>query len=116
MIYFVCLLVGLINGFFASCAGQLLIFYLIFILNLDSYKSRAVSIASLALISIATFIGYNSFIDFDAKYVIMILIVSAISGFIGSKVMKKIPANILNLISGILLMILTVISFLKKGV
>ena len=112
MIYFVCLLVGIINGFFASCAGQLLIFYLIFILKIDSYKSRAVSIAALSFTSIATLIGYNNFVDFHIKYVILILVVSAVSGFIGSKIMKKIPADVLNLISGILLMILTIISFL----
>lgn len=116
MIYFVCFLVGIINGFFASCAGQILIFYLIFILKLDSYVSRAVSIAALSLVSIITFIGYGNFVDFEVSKIILIVITSIISGFIGSKLMKKIQPDILNLISGAMLIILTIISFLKKGV
>lgn len=114
MIYFICFLVGIINGFFASCAGQILIFYYIFIIKKDSYKSRAVSIAVLSLVSIITAFGYAKFVKYSILKIIIIAIISIISGFIGSKIMKKIPPDILNLISGISLVILTIIRIYKK--
>lgn len=116
MIYFICFLVGIINGFFASSAGQILVFYYIFIMKLDSYVSRAVSIAVLSIVSIITCIGYSKFIKFDLIKILVIVGISAISGYIGPKLMKKIPADILNLISGLAIVILTVISFIRRGV
>ena len=53
-------------------------------------------------------------VDFDIKKVIVLSVIAAISGFVGAKLMKKIPANILNLISGILLVCLTVFKFFQE--
>ena len=55
MIYFIGLISGFINGLFASGAGQILVFYLVFIKKMDTYKTRAVSIALLSLASIISF-------------------------------------------------------------
>lgn len=115
MIYFVSLLVGILNGMFAAGAGQILVFYLVFIKKLDTHKSRALSICILSLVSIISLIGYFSVSNLEFIKVLIVIIISAITSIIGAKIMKKIPSNILNLVSGILIVVLTVINFILGG-
>lgn len=115
MIYIIGLLVGLLNGLFASGAGQILVFYLIFIFKKDTYISRALSVSLLSISSIFAVFGYGGIIKFELSKVILLVIIAIISGIIGSKVMKKIPADFLNLISGILIVSLTLYKILSGG-
>ena len=98
MIYLIGILCGLLNGLFASGAGQVLVVYLIFCMKKETHLVRAVSVAVLATSSIFAIIGYSSFVDFDIKKVIVLSVIAAISGFVGAKLMKKITANVLNII------------------
>lgn len=107
MIYLIGILCGLLNGLFASGAGQVLVVYLIFCMKKETHLVRAVSVAVLATSTIFAIIGYSSFVDFDIKKVIVLSVIAAISGFVGAKLMKKIPANVLNIISGVLIILLT---------
>lgn len=107
MIYLIGILCGLLNGLFASGAGQVLVVYLIFCMKKETHLVRAVSVAVLATSSIFAIIGYSSFVDFDIKKVIVLSVIAAISGFVGAKLMKKITANVLNIISGVLIILLT---------
>ena len=107
LIYLIGILCGLLNGLFASGAGQVLVVYLIFCMKKETHLVRAVSVAVLATSSIFAIIGYSSFVDFDIKKVIVLSVIAAISGFVGAKLMKKIPANVLNITSGVLIILLT---------
>mgnify|MGYP000065175213 FL=1 len=107
MIYLIGILCGLLNGLFASGAGQVLVVYLIFCMKKETHLVRAVSVAVLATSSIFAIIGYSSFVDFDIKKVIVLSVIAVISGFVGAKLMKKIPANVLNITSGVLIILLT---------
>lgn len=115
MIYLVGLLVGFLNGLFASGAGQILVFYLIFIKKFDTHLMRAVSVAVLSVASIISIFGYSSFVNYDIVKIIVISIIAAITGFLGSKLMKKIPANVLNLVSGVLILGLTIYKIVVGG-
>lgn len=115
MIYLIGLFVGFLNGLFASGAGQILVFYLIFIKKFDTHLMRAVSVAVLSAASIISIFGYSSFVNLDFTKVIVLAIIAAITGVIGSKIMKKIPSNILNLISGILIVALTLYKLFFGG-
>ena len=66
-----------------------------------------VQTCALPISSIFAIIGYSSFVDFDIKKVIVLSVIAAISGFVGAKLMKKIPANVLNITSGVLIILLT---------
>lgn len=107
MIYIIGFLVGILNGLFASGAGQVLVFYLIYIMKFETHKSRALSVSILSISSIFSITGYFKLKIFEMKYVIISVIISLICGIIGSKIMKKIPSNTLNLIAGILIVSLT---------
>ncbi|MDD2628510.1 MAG: sulfite exporter TauE/SafE family protein [Clostridia bacterium] len=110
MIYLISLVSGVLNGLFTAAAGQVMIFYLIFILKLDAYKSRATSICCISMITIITFIGYLRFINVKVEQVIIIVLSAMLFASLGSFIMRKIKSNILNLISGILI---TAISIYK---
>lgn len=107
MIYVISLITGMLNGLFASGAGQVLVIYLVFIKKIDTHVARALSVSLLSISSIFAIFGYMRFVEFELKYIITFAIIAAVTGIIGTKIMKKIPSNILNLISGVLIVSLT---------
>ena len=113
MIYLVGFISGIINGVFASGAGQILIFYLIFIKKIDSYLGRAISMLVLIFASIITLINYFEFVNIDIKTLIYVIPISIIFGIIGNKIMFKINQNFLNLLSGFVLLILSIYGMVK---
>lgn len=114
MIYFIGILVGLLNGLFASGAGQVLVFYLIYILKKETHMSRTLSVSLLSISSIFAIWGYSKLIELKFNLIIMIIFIAILSGLIGTKVMKKIPSDILNLISGILIVSLTIYKVISR--
>ena len=113
MIYFLGLIIGFLNGFFTSGAGQILVFYLVFIKKFETHKSRTLSICVLCISSIISLIFLFDFSKIKIFEIIFIAISSILFGVLGTKIMKKINSNILNLISGILLLVLSVIRFIS---
>lgn len=103
MIYFIGILCGLVNGLFAAAAGQIMIFYLVFILKMESHIARATSIFCISLITIVSLIGYFKMVEFDFINVIIVALCGVVFGALGSKFMVKIKSNYLNLISGVLI-------------
>lgn len=103
MIYFVGLICGIINGLFASLAGQIMVFYLAFILKKESHISRGSSICAMSIVTIISLIVYSKFLKFDILTVLIVGTSGLIFGFFGAKIMNKIESRWLNLISGILL-------------
>lgn len=101
------ILVGIINGLFSSGAGQILIFYWVYILKKDSKICREMSLMIMPIISIPTFIYYLLNIQINVIQIITLAIISLLGGYIGNKLMKKIDSKILNLISGIFLVVIT---------
>lgn len=115
MIYCIVFFTGLLNAIFASGAGQILVIYLIFILKLESHKIRRLSICLLSSSSVFSFIGYVKIVDLQAKTMLVLILVAMLSGLIGSKIMKKIPSDILNFTSGIILISLILFKIFIKG-
>ena len=115
MIYIVGILVGILNGLFASGAGQFLVFYLIFIRKMDTHLIRALSVSILSISSIFAIFGYMTMVKFDWLKVCILVIIAIASGVIGSKLMKKIPSNVLNLVSGLLISGLTLYKIFFGG-
>ncbi len=114
MIYVVSFFVGILNSIFAAGSGQVLVFYLIYFLKIETHKVRALSVAVLSISSFFAIFGYKDSLNFKLETAIILVLIACITGIIGTKLMKKIPANILNLISGILLVCLTVFKFFQE--
>lgn len=107
MIYVISLITGILNGVFASGAGQILVVYLVFRKKIETHEARALSVSLLSISSILALFGYVRFVKLEMKYVFLFALIAIITGFFGAKLMKKIPSEWLNLISGILIVILT---------
>ena len=112
MIYVVSFFVGILNSIFAAGSGQVLVFYLIYFLKIETHKVRALAVLSIS--SFFAIFGYKDSLNFELETAIILVLIACITGIIGTKLMKKIPANILNLISGILLVCLTVFKFFQQ--
>ena len=77
---------GLINGFFASGGGMILVPAFYYILKLNEVESRATSVLCiLPMVIVSSFFYYKgNFMDWKLG------IMCAIGGIIGSKLLKKI--------------------------
>lgn len=100
MIYFGSFFAGIINGLFASGAGQILVFVLVFILKFDTHKARATSVFAIGMVTIVTLIRYLMNIKISILDGVLVGLIGIVFGVLGSKIMKKIPSGYLNLISG----------------
>lgn len=114
MIYIVSFFVGILNSVFAAGSGQVLVVYLIYFLKMKTHKVRALSVAVLSISSIFAIFGYKDSLNFKLDITIILVLIACVTGIIGTKLMKKISANILNLISGILLVCLTIFKFFQE--
>ena len=113
MIYFGSFFAGVINGLFASGAGQIFVFILVFILKNDTHKSRATSVLAMGIITVITLIRYLLEVDIKLKEVILVCIIGLSFGSIGSKLMRKIPEGYLNVLSGVLVTGLAIYSLIR---
>lgn len=114
MIYLVGLIAGILNGLFTTGAGQLIVFYFVFILKKDTYISRAVSIALILVASLFSIFNYSKLVEINYGFATILIILSCLFGFIGSKIMKKVNPLKLNLFSGLVVMILSIYSLVKS--
>lgn len=103
MIYLGSLLAGVINGLFASGAGQIVVFLFIYLLHIQTHTARATSVFLMCLVTVITFIRYLTFVEIKINQTILVGLIGLVCGVIGSKIMKKIESNYLNLISGVVI-------------
>lgn len=89
------LIAGIVNGFFATGGGLILVPAFVNILNMDSQKARGTSIICiLPMVLTSSFFYYKSnYIDW--KLGILCGLGGAIGGFIGAKILKKLPEKVL---------------------
>lgn len=104
------IIIGLINGIFSSGAGQVLLFYFIYMKKIDSKIARYICLATMPIVSIPTCIIYMKKITIDIKRIVILVIVSIIFGILGNNVMKKSNSNYLNFFSGVILFGITIIN------
>lgn len=112
MIYLFGIITGIINGIFASGSGQILVFMYIYILKIQTHIARATSVFCIGLITFITIIRYITFVHLHSIYVVIVIFLGLALGMIGTKVMKKIPAKFLNIISGIIICIFSIYNIL----
>jgi hypothetical protein len=88
---------GLINGFFASGGGMILVPAFYYVLKLNEVESRATSVLCiLPMVLVSLFFYYkNNYMDW--KLGILCAIGGVIGGFIGSKLLKKIDEKYLKI-------------------
>lgn len=103
------MLVGIINGIFTSGAGQILVFYYVYVLKKDTKEAREKSLMIMPIISIISMVLYIRKNNVTLKNIVFLIGISATFGTLGNVVMKKINPTILNIISGLFLIMFSLI-------
>lgn len=104
MIYVFSLITGIINGLFASGAGQILVFFLIYIAKVDTHNARATSMLCTTLASVFSLVSYVKFGQVDMLHIVIVVLSGTAFGALGALLMKKMNSLVLNLVSGIILL------------
>lgn len=91
------LIAGIINGFFATGGGMILVPAFVFLLGMDSKEARGTSIfCILPMVITSSFFYYQSnYIDW--KISVLCAIGGTIGGYIGAKMLKKLPEKFLKI-------------------
>lgn len=114
MIYVFSLVTGVINGLFASGAGQILVFFLIYIARIDTHKARATSMLCTTIATAFSLAMYIKWIKLDILQIIIVLLCGMVFGAVGASLMKKMNALVLNLASGIIILGLSLYNIVSR--
>lgn len=92
------MLAGFVSGLFSTGGGMILVPAFIYLLHIDSTKARGTSLCCiLPMVLTSSFFYYKgNFIDW--KIAIFCAIGGSIGGYIGAKLLKKVPERILKII------------------
>ena len=102
---FLGLITGFVNGLFGSGGGTILIPFLEGKLNVDEHKSHATAIAVILPISIVSSIVYIKNIEVDWKNFLPVIMGSIVGGFVGARILNRIPGKFIHTIFGITMII-----------
>ncbi|MTI49100.1 MAG: sulfite exporter TauE/SafE family protein [Firmicutes bacterium] len=89
------LITGIINGLFGSGGGTIIVPSLIFLIGLEDHKSHATAISIILPLSIISTIIYINHGVLNLKIAIWVAIGGVLGGFIGAKLLNKVPTKIL---------------------
>lgn len=103
MTYVIGLLGGLINGFFGTGGGLLILPALTKIQKIDEYKARGTTLSIILVSTLITTMIYANQNYFDISLSLKVALGGAIGGIIGAKIMNKIPQLVLSIIFDIFL-------------
>lgn len=97
------IMAGFISGLFSTGGGMILVPAFIYVLNMKSTKARGTSLCCmLPMVITSSFFYYKgNFINW--KVAIFCAVGGSIGGFIGAKLLRKIPEKILKIVFTIFL-------------
>ena len=91
------IIAGIVNGFFASGGGMILVPAFVYYLNLTERESRATSVFCILPMVITSGIFYNKNHYINWRIGILCSIGGIIGGYIGAKLLKKISDKYLKI-------------------
>ena len=93
-------LTGILNGLFGSGGGSIVVPAMVYYLGIEDHKAHATAIAIILPLTIISslFYIYNSYVDWTLVY--KTALGGIFGGFIGAKVLRAMPDNILRKIFG----------------
>ncbi|WP_066502676.1 sulfite exporter TauE/SafE family protein [Abyssisolibacter fermentans] len=112
-LYAVGLFTGLVNGLIGSGGGTIIVPFLKYLIDIEPHKAHATAIAIIFPLSIiSTFIYFkNGFIDL--KTGLLVALGSIVGGYIGAKLLNKIPKKLLRKTFGGFMIIVSVRMLIK---
>ncbi len=108
MVYTIGILGGFVSGFFGAGGGLIILPALIRIVKMDEYKARGTTLASILIAILVSAIFYSRYNYFDWGMSIKVAIGGIIGGFLGAKLVKKIPKIWVSIIFDIFLIYVSI--------
>lgn len=99
---------GLINGIFGSGGGTILILGMFFLLNIEEHKAHATTVSiilPLALVSTFIYVKHGVIVW---SVTLKIILGGMIGGYIGAKLLSKIPSHLLRKVFAIFMIIASI--------
>jgi len=97
------ILSGFIFGFFATGGGMILLPGLMYLLKMEPTKARGTTICCILVMAISSSFFYYKSNYIDWKISLLCALGGIAGGFIGAKILKKVPEQILRIIFTILI-------------
>ena len=94
------IIAGLINGFFGSGGGIIVVIALVYLIKLEDYKAHATAISIILPLSIISTVIYMFNNKIPLKITLLTMVGGVFGSFIGAKLLDKIPVLILRKIFG----------------
>lgn len=91
------LLAGFISGFFSTGGGMILVPAFMYLLEMPSKKARGTSVFCILPMVLTSSIFYYKSNYIDWKIGILCAIGGAIGGYMGAKLLKKLPEKVLKI-------------------
>ena len=88
---------GIVSGLFSTGGGMILVPAFIYLLKIDATKARGTSVFCILPMVLASSIFYYKGNYIDWKIAILCAIGGTIGGYIGAKLLKKLPEKILKI-------------------
>ena len=105
------IIIGIINGIFGGGGGMLCVPVLKLMLDLEDKEAHATTVLIMAIISVPTLIIYITTLPVNWGSTALVTLGVVIGGFVGSKLLKKLSNNTIN-IAFIILMFLASLKML----
>ncbi|MDK2798422.1 MAG: uncharacterized protein PWP27_2 [Clostridiales bacterium] len=99
------IITGLCNGLFGSGGGTIAVPSMEFILDVEEHRAHATAISiilPLTLVSVFFYIK-NDFVDWNLTW--QVSLGGIVGGYLGARILKSIPSNILRKIFGIFMIV-----------
>lgn len=99
------LITGFVNGVFGSGGGTIIVPALIFLIGVEDHKSHATAISIILPLSIISTIVYVSHGVLNINIAIFVALGGILGGFIGAKLLNRVPSAILRKVFGVFMII-----------
>ena len=91
------ILAGIVSGLFSTGGGMILVPAFIYILNLEDSKSRGTSVFCILPMVLASSFFYYRENYIDWKIAFLCALGGSVGGYIGAKLLKKLPKEVLKI-------------------
>ena len=100
-------------AFYKGTSAAIIVFSLVFIVGLEEHKSHATAISIILPLSILSSLMYIKNINIDFVVVIYVAFGSVIGGFVGAKLLNKVPNRLLRKLFGAFMIIAAIRMVIK---
>lgn len=99
---------GTLNGIFGAGGGTIIVPFMVFLLGIEDHKAHSTAISVILPLSILSSLVYIKNNIINIPLTINVTIGSIIGGYLGAKLLNKVPINILRKIFGIIMLVASI--------